>query len=97
MKNLTVRNNWESLEWSFGGRRIDPIGVHTIVINGVSCNARPKRVFRSYNDHGHQHSVETFDIEIEVDVLLVPEKLWLSLAQHEALRAGVTSVRGGRL
>lgn len=95
MPKLIVRNNWEALEWAFDGKRIAPERVFEVQIGHTWCKARPARRVRSYNDHGHRHTVETTDIEVEIAVLLVPEKLWLSLAHFEELRSGVTHLRMG--
>ncbi len=93
MPTLTVRNNWESLEWKYRGDRLDPNEIVMVEINGRRFKARAVKRLGSYTDMGGPVTyVRSLDIEVEVPVLDLPERVWLSLYQIEALRLSVNRV-----
>lgn len=81
---LTVRNNWESLEWSFKGKRIEPDSVAGIYVGENFFETKTKRRFKTYNDMGRTYTAVSDDILVKVflnDTLFV----WTSLYENEKI------------
>ena len=90
MPTLTVPNNWESLEWKYRGDYLDPNEVEMVELNGRRFKARAVERLGSYTDMGGPVTyVRSLDIQVEVPILDLPDRVWLSLYQIETLRLAV--------
>jgi len=77
---LTVKNNWESLEWSLDGERIDPNLIDSVEIDGWDWNVRAVERYATVNDMEQRYDITTTDIEIEAEVADV--QIWVSLYKN---------------
>ena len=92
MSILSVRNNWESLEWKFAGDHIDPRDIAEVMTQGQFLRAKRVERVGTYSDMGNPTTtVRSSDMEIEITVLGTP--VWMSLYRHPELREMVQYIR----
>ena len=91
MSKLTVRNNWEVLEWSWGGERLNPRKVSAVVIGDIVLEAAVRERRKTVYDHGHTYSASSDDLFVEIKTPMGID-IWVSLYSNQNLLNAVSDL-----
>lgn len=84
-KALVYKNNWESDEYYLGGKKLDNISI--VEIDGKKYDVTRRLVGKSYSDHGHSYTANSWHyfiqekvfgtvMEVDLNTLCNKTKVW---------------------
>lgn len=91
---LSVRNNWEVLEWFWGEDRIKIESVEAVEVGEVILEAESRLRRTTVYDHGHTYPAESDNLFVEVPVPGAGFGVWVSVYDNPSLRNAISGIIG---